>query len=166
MEADVLDARFGTTVAIDVCRPCQVFWFDSYEDLRLTPASTLKVFRIIATHAQAPARPITPGEAAPACPRCGLRLLATHDQQHNTKFEYLRCARDHGRLMTFVNFLLEKDFIQPLSAEQIDELQKRRIQVISCSTCGAPVDLTRGATCTHCGASLSMLDVSRMLEIP
>jgi hypothetical protein len=67
--------------------------------------------------------------------------------------------------MTFVNFLLEKDFIQPLSAEQIDELQKRRIQVISCSTCGAPVDLTRGATCTHCGASLSMLDVSRMAAL-
>jgi hypothetical protein len=162
MEGEVLDARLGTTLAIDVCRSCQVLWFDSHEDLQLAPASTLKLFRLIAKHAEAPVTPGTAGFAAPACPRCGLRLLATHDQQHNTKFEYLRCARDHGRLMTFVNFLLEKDFIHPLSPEQLEELRQRHIQVISCSTCGAPVDLTRGSTCAHCGSALSMIDIARM----
>ena len=44
--------------------------------------------------------------------------------------------------MTFVNFLLEKDFVHPLSPEQLEELRQRHIQVISCSTCGAPVDLS------------------------
>jgi len=162
MEGEVLDARLGTTVAIDVCRPCQVFWFDSHEDLQLAPASTLKLFGIIAKHAESPAAAAPEGSAAPSCPRCGLRLLSTHDQQHNTKFEYLRCARGHGRLMTFVNFLLEKDFIHPLSPEQLEQLRQRGIQVISCSTCGAPVDLTRGSTCAHCGSALSMLDIARM----
>ena len=154
------DGHLGLPVAIDICRACQVLWFDPREDLRLAPASTLKVFQIIAKQAQASAA-ASPA-AAPACPRCGLRLLQTHDQQHATKFEYLRCARGHGRLVTFVNFLLEKDFIRPLSPEQIDELRQRKIQVITCSKCGAPVDLTQGPTCAHCGASLSMLDVSRM----
>jgi DNA-directed RNA polymerase subunit RPC12/RpoP len=159
MEAMTLDGHLGVPVAIDMCRSCQVFWFDPHEDLRLAPASTLKVFQIIGAQASSPP---PPSAAAPACPRCGLRLLQTHDQQHATKFEYLRCARGHGRLITFVNFLLEKDFIRPLSPDQIDELRERKIQVISCSKCGAPVDLTRGPTCSHCGASLSMLDVSRM----
>ena len=163
MEGEALDARLGTTVAIDVCRSCQVFWFDSHEDLQLAPASTLKLFRIIAKQAEAPVSASAAGAAAgPSCPRCGLRLLRTHDQQHVTKFEYLRCGREHGRLMTFVNFLLEKDFVHPLSQEQVDELRKRNIQVISCSTCGAPVDLSSGSTCAHCGAALSMVDIARM----
>lgn len=154
------DGHLGLPVAIDICRSCQVLWFDPREDLRLAPASTLKVFQIIANQAKAPAALLA--ATPPACPRCGLRLLETHDQQHATKFEYLRCARGHGRLVSFVNFLLEKDFIRPLSPEQIDELRERKIQVISCSKCGAPVDLTNGPICAHCGASLSMLDVSRM----
>jgi hypothetical protein len=161
MEAMTFDGHLGLPVEIDICRPCQVLWFDPREDLRLSPASILKVFEIIAKQARIPAAGPVSG-TPPACPRCGLRLLQTHDQQHATKFEYLRCARGHGRLVSFVNFLLEKDFIRPLSPEQIDELRQRKIQVIACSKCGAPVDLTHGPTCAHCGASLSMLDVSRM----
>jgi hypothetical protein len=162
MESEVLESRQGIDIPVDLCRACQVFWFDRYEDLRLAPASTMKLFQIIAGQAQREVSPPRTGSGAPACPRCGLRLLETHDQQHATKFEYLRCAREHGRLMTFVNFLLEKDFIHPLSPEQVDDLRRRNIQVISCSKCGAPVDLSTGPTCAHCGASLSMLDVSRM----
>ena len=64
--------------------------------------------------------------------------------------------------MTFVNFMLEKDFIHPLSPEQLEQLRQRGIQVISCSTCGASVDLTRGPTCAHCGSALSMIDIARM----
>jgi hypothetical protein len=161
MEGTTFDGHLGQPVAIDICRGCQVLWFDPREDLRLAPASTLKIFQIIAKEAKS-AAVSRRSATAPACPRCGLRLLQTHDQQHATKFEYLRCARGHGRLISFVNFLLEKDFIRPLSPEQIDELRQRKIQVISCSKCGAPVDLTHGPTCAHCGASLSMLDVSRM----
>lgn len=158
----MLDGHLGMTLAIDFCRSCQVLWFDPHEDLQLAPSSILKLFQIIAKQAQAPAPAAPAASPGPACPRCGLRLLRTHDQQHATKFEYLRCGRGHGRLMTFVNFLLEKDFVRPLSPEQIAELRQRRIQVISCSTCGAPVDLTRGSTCAHCGAPLSMLDIARM----
>ena len=116
-----------------------------------------------AVAADLPTRPPSRVSLVPAWIGRGIEPAArTHDQQHATKFEYLRCARGHGRLITFVNFLLEKDFIRPLSPEQIDELRQRKIQVISCSKCGAPVDLTRGPACAHCGASLSMLDVSRM----
>ena len=160
MEEQTLDGHLGVTVSIDLCRACQLLWFDPHEDLQLAPAGTLKLFDIVSSQAQTPPTPAD-GSPAPACPRCGLRLLQTHDQQHATKFEYLRCARGHGKLITFVNFLLEKDFIHPLSPEQIDELRQRQIQVISCSKCGAPVDLTRGSTCLHCGSALSMVDVAK-----
>ena len=58
MEAMTFDGHLGLPVAIDICRACQVLWFDPREDLRLAPASTLKVFQIIAKQAQASATPL------------------------------------------------------------------------------------------------------------
>ena len=72
----------------------------------------------------------------------------------------MRCPKDHGRLITFVEFLREKDFIRPLSAQQIEEL-RRNVQIVNCSNCGAPIDLTNSSSCGHCGSPLSMLDMKR-----
>ena len=136
---------------------CQVFWFDTHESLQLSPGSVLKLFRLTGEYALAPA---SRAATSPACPRCGIRLLETHDMQHSTRFTYRRCPREHGRLITFVEFLREKDFIRPLSSEQIDDL-RRNVQAVNCSNCGAPIDLAQGASCTHCGSPLSMLDMNQ-----
>ena len=157
MAAETLDGHLGTSVTVDLCLPCQVLWFDTRESLKLSTGGVLKLFRIIGEDALAARVPTT---NVPACPHCGTRLLQTHDQQHNTRFEYLRCPRDHGRLITFVEFLREKDFIRPLSTQQIDEL-RQSIQVVNCSNCGAPIDLTRSSSCVHCGSPLSMLDMKQ-----
>ena len=89
-----------------------------------------------------------------------MRLFPTHDRQRNTPFQYLRCPKDHGRLITFVEFLREKDFIRPLSAQQIDEL-RQSVQIVNCSNCGAPIDLATSSACGHCGSPLSMLDMKQ-----
>lgn len=157
MDAETLPSHMSTPIAIDLCRPCQVFWFDAHESLQLAPAGVLKLFRIIAEQA-APAQAWA--SADPACPRCSLRLLLTNDQQRSTRFQYRRCARGHGRLTTFVDFLREKDFIRPLTPQQIEEL-RRNVQVVNCSNCGAPIDLTKGSSCVHCGSPLSMLDMKQ-----
>jgi hypothetical protein len=157
MQAEILDAHLGASVAIDLCLPCQLFWFDTRESLKLSPGSVLKLFRIIGDHALATR---APQAEKLVCPRCSIRLLLTHDQQRNTRFEYLRCPRDHGRLITFVDFLREKDFIRPLSSQQIEEL-RRNVQVVNCSNCGAPIDLAKGSSCAHCGSPLSMLDITQ-----
>jgi hypothetical protein len=94
------------------------------------------------------------------CPRCRARLRRTSDMQRRTRFEYLSCPHGHGRLTTFFDFLREKNFIRPLSAEQIAEL-RRNIQIVNCSNCGAPIDLAQGAACGHCGTPLSMLDMQQ-----
>lgn len=156
-----LDGRQGTGLEIDVCQECQAFWFDQFESLQLSPASTLRLMKLIgersATAPSAFSQDMT-------CPRCPGRLRSVQDMQRNTRFNYYRCENSHGRLIRFVEFLREKDFIRPLSPQQIAELREH-IQIVNCSQCGAPVDLALRSACIHCGAPLSMLDMKRSQEL-
>jgi len=159
MERLTLDAVLGAKVDVDVCTQCRAFWFEPFETLHLTPASTLRLFSLIASAGPAGAFPTTSH-----CPTCGAALLLTHDRQRNTPFTYWRCDAGHGRFTPFVDFLREKDFIKPLSPQQIAELRKN-VQTIHCANCGAPIDLTHDSVCAHCGAALSMLDMKKMAEM-
>lgn len=144
-------------VTIDLCLPCQTFWFDGLESIALTPASTLALFRIIGEH---PTRPHLLASTMAKCPRCRTHLRRIRDLQRATRFEYLKCPNDHGRLITFFEFLKEKDFIRPLTPQQIAEL-RRNVQTINCSNCGAPIDLAKNSACAHCRSPLSMLDMNQ-----
>jgi hypothetical protein len=157
MAGHTFEARLGRSVSIDLCLQCQLLWFDHGESIQLSPASTLKLLRAIGEHGARGRRP-SPGEIA--CPRCGARLGLAHDRQRNTRFQYWRCPAGHGRLTTFFDFLREKDFIRPLSREQVETL-RRSVDAVNCSNCGAPVDLAVGSTCGHCGSPLSMLDLEQ-----
>lgn len=157
MTRERLDGQLGAVLQVDYCMTCQAFWFDQYENLQLTPASTLKLFTVIG-EAAAAGRPERWNRGG--CPRCGLRLLHTHDIQRNTPFEYWRCGRGHGRLISFYDFLREKNFIKPLTAAEAAELRSR-ISMVHCSNCGAPVDLERRTSCSHCGSPLSLLDLDQ-----
>ena len=157
MQEQRLDGHNGRAIVIDLCHPCQSFWFDTHESLSLTPGSTLVLFRAIGEHA---ARPVPSRADLAKCPRCRARLRPTHDMQRTTRFEYLSCPHGHGRLTTFFDFLREKNFIRPLTTEQIAEL-RRNIQIVNCSNCGGPVDLAHGGACSHCGSPLSMLDMEQ-----
>jgi hypothetical protein len=160
MTSLTVDGHLGTHVDLDMCPTCQVIWFDRLESLRLAPAAVLRLFRVIGERSQLAPAPIT---RTVRCPRCDLRLVLTHDRQRNTPFRYWRCGKEHGRLITFFEFLREKDFIRPLSPRQLEELRKN-IQMIHCSNCGAPIDLASASDCTHCGAPISMLDVGQVKE--
>jgi hypothetical protein len=156
-----LEGHGGTAVAIDVCSGCQAFWFDKYESLQLSPGSTLRLFTLIGE------RSPTGKTALPAllrCPRCAARLAPTHDMQRNAPFQYWRCVNDHGRLITFFDFLREKNFIRPLSPQQVAEL-RQNVQTVNCSNCGGSIDITTAATCPHCGSPLSMLDMKQAEQL-
>jgi hypothetical protein len=152
-----LEKRHGATVEVDLCAACRAIWFDQYEDLQLAPGATLQLFGVI-SEPSASAGPI--GESL-ACPRCRTRLLHTHDMQRTTRFEYWRCDAGHGRMMTFINFLRAKDFIRPLSPQQLAELRDN-VQTVNCSNCAAPIDLGGDSVCRHCGSPISMLDLKQM----
>src|SRR4051794_34096926 len=153
-----LEGHLGTSVAIDACQTCQTFWFDHLESLRLSPAATLHLFRRIGDQTRS-----APPRLAQTlkCPRCDLRLTLTDDRQRNTPFRYWRCAREHGRLISYFDFLREKDFIRPLSPLQLADL-RQNVQTIACSNCGAPIDLVHTSECAHCGTPVSMLDVKQI----
>ena len=160
MDVRTLDGHGGTQVELDLCTPCRAFWFDKYENLRLSPGATLTLFTVIG---DAPARQ-TPLAEHLHCPRCQSRLRATHDVQRATRFRYWRCERGHGRFITFFDFLREKDFIRPLSTAQIAEL-RQQVRNVNCSNCGGAIDLAHGSTCPHCGSPLSMLDMQHAAHV-
>jgi hypothetical protein len=161
MTERMLDGHLGRRVTIDICMECQAFWFDERESLQLSPAATLQLFRLIGEGAHASKTPVSP---FCKCPRCGLRLIPAHDLQRTTHFEYRRCPMQHGRFITFFDFLREKDFIRPLSPSQVEDL-KRTLQTIHCANCGASIDLRQTSTCAHCGSPLSMLDMQQAASL-
>jgi Zn-finger nucleic acid-binding protein len=155
-----LDGRLGTKVEIDLCAGCRGFWFDQYESLRLAPGATLKLFTLMGEQGST-GRSLPP---AMMCPRCGTRLALTHDMQHSTAFQYWRCPQQHGHFITFLEFLKEKDFVRPLTAQQIADL-RQNVQTVNCSNCGGPIDLAKASACPHCGSPLSMLDIKQMQQM-
>lgn len=157
MTAQSLDGRNGHPIEIDFCAPCQVFWFDEHESLRLSPRATLTLFRLIGEQADQPRRALSP---VLKCPRCTAHLRLTHDRQRNVPFQYQRCPHGHGRLTTHFDFLREKNVVRPLAAEQLEQL-RTHVQNVNCSNCGGPVDLASGSTCTHCGSPLSIVDLGQ-----
>ena len=157
MEPMSLDGHHGRRVDVDVCGTCQAIWFDGYESLQLSAGSVLKLFRLIGSNGGKVRAPLS---ATAECPRCRGRLRTTHDMQRTTRFEYRACVDRHGRLISFFNFLREKDFIRPMTPAQIDDL-RRNLRTVNCSNCGAPIDLAKGGECAHCGSPLSMIDVKQ-----
>jgi hypothetical protein len=158
-----LEAHYGATVTLDACLGCHALWADERETLRLTPGATLQLFEVIHGSGASGRRPL---DGRLVCPRCGLRLIETHDRQRDTPFRYWRCARHHGRFITFFDFLREKQFVRPLTAPQVAEL-RQQVRSVNCSNCGAPIDLRAASMCAYCRTALSMLDfaqVERMLK--
>lgn len=157
MTSHTVAGQLGREVTVDLCDPCQAIWFDSRENLQLTPGATLALFRIIGEHIAKPR--VADGDLA-KCPRCKSQLRRTQDMQRATRFAYFRCPHDHGRLTTFFDFLKEKDFIRPLTPAQIAKLRES-VQIVNCSNCGASIDLVKTTDCGHCGSPLSMLDMNQ-----
>jgi len=159
MEPLTLHGVLGVDIVIDVCRGCRGFWFEPFEDLRLTPEATIHLFQFVYERGSGAA----PFPTISRCPVCQTRLLLTHDRQRNTPFVYWRCEQGHGRFTPFAEFLREKDFIRALTPQQLHELC-RTIGMIHCSGCGASIDLAHDTVCGHCGAAVSLVDVKRLAD--
>ena len=147
-------------VQLDFCFPCQVIWFDTMESQQLAPRGVLEVFAALNEH-RVGARNALPGLLS--CPRCDARLSLTHDVQHTTHFTYFRCTFGHGRLTPFFQFLLEKNFVRPITGAELATL-KATVKTVQCSNCGAPLDLEHDSACKYCGSPISILDPDAVTE--
>jgi Transcription factor zinc-finger len=161
MERRRFEAHYGRAVDLDLCHGCGLIWFDARESIALTPGAVLRLFAALDAHREQ-RHPLA--DATLRCPRCRQPLQSTVDRQRATVFSYWRCAAEHGRLTTFFDFLREKNFVRPLSAERLAEL-RRYTPTVNCSACGAAVDLARESACAHCRAPLSMLDPDQVQAV-
>lgn len=161
MAGEALDGRYGQPLALDLCFACSVIWFDGYESLLLAPGSILALFTLIhERRAEQSQRPVE----RPACPQCAAPLAITFDRQRHVQFHYWRCPNEHGRLIAFVEFLREKDFVRPLAPQELAEL-RQRVKTVRCDGCGAAIDLEKGSECPYCRAPVSTLDPTHVDQV-
>jgi hypothetical protein len=154
MTDQAVETFSGSGLEVGGCAACDLLWFDRSGSIGLTPRSVLGLFQYIG---QATGNAKTPLASSFHCPRCAGPLTLTFDMQRSTRFTYWRCADDHGQLFTFNHFLREKNFIRSPSLAELAKLRDT-VRQISCSQCGAPIDLSKDTACTHCGAPIALVD--------
>jgi DNA-directed RNA polymerase subunit M/transcription elongation factor TFIIS len=153
MDQQSLEGKLGASIEVDICFACHVLWLDKRESLQLSPRGTLDLFRALNDHRDDPRHSI---RASNGCPRCGGLLELMHDIGKGGRFSYYRCPK-HGRLTPFSEFLKEKEFVRNLSPVEQQQLSAE-VKQVQCSSCGAPVQLSEGFACQHCGSALTVLD--------
>ena len=162
MEHRTLEGKLRAEIEVDICFPCHVLWLDKRESLQLSPGGTLDLFRALHEHTDDPRHAIRESNR---CPRCMGPLKLQRDIGKGGRFSYYKCPR-HGRLTPFSEFLKEKEFVRSLSPLEQEQL-KAEVKQVQCSSCGAPVELSQGFACAHCGSALTILDsdaVNRTLQ--
>jgi hypothetical protein len=154
MSLQALASLAGGSVNIDLCFGCRGIWFDPQENLKLAPAAVLVLFKLLHAHRNEGAQAL-PQKLA--CPHCRSTLVQGFDQVKSGRYITHRCPQRHGRFSTFAAFMIEKGFVRQLTQAEIDDMAQR-VAVISCSSCGGPVDLRQETVCPHCRCALSLLD--------
>ena len=146
-------AAVAHAVEVGCCAACNLLWFDRFSSIQLSPKSVLELFRYIGAAGKAQ-RTLASGFR---CPRCRGSLALTRDLQRTTHFSYWRCPVDHGQLITFNQFLAQKNFIREPSPQELARL-RATVREISCSQCGASIELAKDSACPHCGAPVALID--------
>ena len=153
MGAHRFPRKLAGEVELDLCFACQGIWFDDYESLHLAPAGVIDLFKLIHERRDDQRLPL----ANPLrCPRCNEQLIQSQDRVKSGLFNYQRCGQ-HGRFISFAQFMIEKGFVRQLSGAEIREISAR-IAVVRCTGCGAPVDIRKQSACGHCRAPIAILD--------
>ncbi len=152
--------HYGRQVELDACHACNTMWFDKMENLALSAGGVIALLRSMQQRADHDRQPLPD---ALHCPRCGGVLRAERRRTKDIQYTVQACRQGHGHFITFYELLREKDCIRPLKGDKLKELRKQ-VSVVSCSSCGAPIDLHKTVACTHCGAPLAMLDPEALAE--
>ncbi|MBK9235546.1 MAG: zf-TFIIB domain-containing protein [Rhodoferax sp.] len=154
MHVHALPGNGGGTVELDLCFHCQGMWIDPQENLKLSPAAVADLFRLLHEQRAAAHQPLA---STINCPRCADTLQQGFDIVRSGRYITYRCSAGHGRFSAFSSFMIEKGFVRLLTRPEIDDIAKR-VAVIHCSSCGAPVDLRKDHACPHCRSAFSLLD--------
>jgi len=157
MQRLTLPGHYGHDVDLDLCRSCDLFWFDGSETAQLSGPALLD---LIGHMAAARALPHEMLRADPRCPRCDGRLTIAHNQSRWGRSSQLQCVRRHGAYQSFAQFLEEKGLLRPMSLIDRAKLLRDRGR-IDCINCGG--EIAKGdERCRWCRSIPSLLDVARL----
>ena len=154
MEKHALASVAGGKVLLDLCFACHGIWFDPQENLKLSPAAVVELFRLLHAHQSETRQALA---LKMACPHCKCALAQGFDVVKSGRYITYRCPQRHGRFSAFSSFMIEKGFVRQLTRPEIDDMAQR-VAVIYCTSCGAPVDLRKDHACPHCRSAFSLLD--------
>ncbi|HSC64583.1 MAG TPA: hypothetical protein VLD35_13160 [Caldimonas sp.] len=157
MQRLTLAGHYGHGVELDLCRSCDLVWFDGSETAQLSGPALLE---LIGRMAEARALPHEMLRADPRCPRCDGRLKIAHNQSRWGRSSQLQCVRRHGAYQSFAQFLEEKGLLRPMSLIDRARLLRDRGR-IDCINCGG--EIAKGdERCRWCRSIPSLLDVARL----
>jgi hypothetical protein len=154
MKAQDLEKHDHGTVRVYLCFDCSGLWFDHLASLQLAPGAVIELFKEISARGESPRQSLS---NEMNCVRCGEPLTLSHDLCKSGRFTYYSCRRGDGRFTPFFQFLREKQFVRTLTLAEIARV-RAQVKQITCSECGAPIDLDRDTQCTYCHAPISFLD--------
>ena len=157
MQRLALAGHYGHNVDLDLCRSCDLVWFDGSETAQLTGPALLE---LIGQMASARALPHEMLRADPRCPRCAGRLKIAHNQSRWGRSSQLQCERRHGAYQSFAQFLEEKGLLRPMSLIDRAKLLRDRGR-IDCINCGGEI-AKADERCRWCRSIPSLLDVARL----
>ena len=152
-----LAGHYGHHVDLDLCRSCDLVWFDGSETAQLSGPALLE---LIGHMAAARALPHEMLRADPRCPRCDGALRLVHNQSRWGRSSQLQCARRHGAYQSFAQFLEEKGLLRPMSTIDRAKLLRDRGR-IECINCGGEIAKS-DERCRWCRSIPSLLDVARL----
>jgi hypothetical protein len=157
MQRLALGGHYGHPVDLDLCRSCDLVWFDGTETAQLSGPALLELIGHMAA-ARGLAHEMLGRD--PRCPRCAGALTVVHNQSRWGRSSQLQCVRRHGAYQSFAQFLGEKGLLRPMSLVDRAKLLRDRGR-IDCINCGG--EIAKGdERCRWCGSIPSLLDVARL----
>src|SRR5678815_1942770 len=157
MQRLALAGHYGLAVDLDLCRGCDLVWFDGSETAQLSGPSLLALIGHMAASRALPHEML---RSDARCPRCAGRLSIVHNQSRWGRSSQLQCARRHGAYQSFAQFLEEKGLLRPMSLIDRAKLLRDRGR-IDCINCGGEV-AKADERCPWCRSISSLLDVARL----
>jgi hypothetical protein len=150
--------HYGQHLNLDLCRQCDLVWFDGIETAQLSGGPAL--LELIGAMASSRELPHELLRADPRCPRCDGKVAIVHNQSRWGRSSQLQCLRRHGAYQSFAQFLEEKGLLRAMS--RIDRAKLRRDRGrVDCVNCGGEI-AKDDERCRCCHSIPSLLDVARL----
>ena len=157
MQRLALAGHYGHGVDLDLCRSCDLVWFDGTETAQLSGPALLELIGHMAASRALPHELLGPGAR---CPRCAGALTLVHNQSRWGRSSQLQCVRRHGAYQSFAQFLEEKGLLRPMS--RVDRARLLRDHGrLECVNCGGEIGKV-DERCPWCRSIPSLLDVARL----